>query len=145
EHRRADPLRAGPLGPHRRGSRGRARPRGAEGRARPPPRRPPVGSDVGDPVVAGEGRAPAAPMKRPVLLRPGARAELVAAWGGHEARRAGRGGSMVPCVEAAVAMAARPPEAFQVVHGEVRRVRVRRFPYGVYYVVEDDALVVLAI
>lgn len=84
-------------------------------------------------------------MKRPVLLRPEARAELVEAWAWYEARRAGLGDSMVTCVEAAVAMAARTPEAFQVVHGEVRRVLLRRFPYGVYYVVEDDALVVLAI
>lgn len=84
-------------------------------------------------------------MKRPVLLRPEARGELVEAWAWYEARRTGLGDSMVICVEAAVAMAARTPAAFQVVHGEVRRVLVRRFPYGVYFVVEDDAVVVLAI
>ncbi|MEZ4449873.1 MAG: type II toxin-antitoxin system RelE/ParE family toxin [Nannocystaceae bacterium] len=84
-------------------------------------------------------------MKRSVLLRPEARAELVEAWAWYEARRAGLGDSMVTCVEAAVSMAARIPESFQVVHGEVRRALVRRFPYGVYFVVDGDALVVLAI
>jgi len=31
------------------------------------------------------------------------------------------------------------------VHGEVRRALVRRFPYGVFYVVEGQALLVLAV
>ena len=37
------------------------------------------------------------------------------------------------------------PRAYQVVEPDVRRVRVNVFPYLVYYTVEDDAVVVLAV
>lgn len=84
-------------------------------------------------------------MRRPVLLRPEAQAELIEAWAWYEAQRPGLGDSMVTCVEAAIATAARAPNAFPAVVGEVRRALTRRFPYGVFYVVEDASLVVLAI
>jgi plasmid stabilization system protein ParE len=81
----------------------------------------------------------------PVLFRPEASTELTEAWDWYEARRAGLGGEFVTCVEAAVAGAARTPEVNPRVHGEVRRALVRRFPYGVFYLVEGQALLVLAV
>jgi toxin ParE1/3/4 len=81
----------------------------------------------------------------PVLFRPDAETELTEAWGWYEARREGLGDEFVTCTEAAIARAARVPDGNPRVHGEVRRALVRRFPYGVFYLVEDEALLVLAV
>jgi len=37
------------------------------------------------------------------------------------------------------------PRAYQVIEGEVRRALLRRFPFSVYYIVESDVVVVLAV
>ncbi|HRI08595.1 MAG TPA: type II toxin-antitoxin system RelE/ParE family toxin [Nannocystaceae bacterium] len=84
-------------------------------------------------------------MKRPVLLRPEAEAELVEAWAWYEAQRAGLGEEFVACFEAVISIAARAPNAFPASVGEVRRALVRRFPYGVFYTLDGESLVVLAV
>ncbi len=80
-----------------------------------------------------------------IHFRPEARAELVEAWAWYEEQRPGLGDDLVACVEAAISKAARQPEAYAHVYEGVRRVLVRRFPYGVFYVVEDGELLVLAV
>jgi len=37
------------------------------------------------------------------------------------------------------------PRTYPRVHGEVRRAVARRFPFGVFYVMESDAVVVIAV
>lgn len=37
------------------------------------------------------------------------------------------------------------PELYPRVHGELRRAAVQRFPYGVFYTVESDTIVVHAV
>jgi plasmid stabilization system protein ParE len=81
----------------------------------------------------------------PVLFRPEAATELAEAWDWYESRREGLGAEFGTCIEAAISHAARSPDANPRVHGEVRRALVRRFPYGVFYVVEGQALLVLAV
>lgn len=84
-------------------------------------------------------------MSLSITFRPEARAELVEAWAWYEEQRPGLGDELAACVEAAIGKAARQPDAYAVVHEGVRRVLVRRFPYGVFYVVEAGELLVLAI
>lgn len=84
-------------------------------------------------------------MSLPINFRPEARAELVEAWAWYEEQRPGLGDELAACVEAAIGKAARQPDAHAEVHEGVRRVLVRRFPYGVFYVVEGGELLVLAV
>lgn len=84
-------------------------------------------------------------MSLPIAFRPDARAELVEAWAWYEEQRPGLGDELAACVEAAISKAARQPDAYAEVHEGVRRVLVRRFPYGVFYVVEAGVLLVLAV
>jgi toxin ParE1/3/4 len=81
----------------------------------------------------------------PVAFRPEARAELIDAWAWYEEQRPGLGEELEACVEAAIGAAARSPARHQRVYAEVRRVLVKRFPFGVYYIVEDGVLLVLAV
>jgi plasmid stabilization system protein ParE len=48
-------------------------------------------------------------------------------------------------VDASFTVLERFPEMFARVHGDVRRVIVSRFPYAVFYQVEADRIVVLAV
>ena len=80
-----------------------------------------------------------------VVLRPVAEDEVRDAYDWYEQRRAGLGGEFLACVEDALDRIARMPEAPASVHRDVRRVLLRRFPHGVFYVVEGDTVVVLAV
>ena len=84
-------------------------------------------------------------MSLQVLLRPDAEADLIEARDWYEAKQEGLGDEFLTCVEAAIARAARVPDENPRAHGEVRRVLIRRFPYGVFYLVEGGALLVLAV
>lgn len=79
-----------------------------------------------------------------VIFRREAEAELAEAIDWYEARRGGLGGQFLLAVDAAVARIARDPEAYPIVHRDVRRVLLRRFPYALYYVVTPDRVTVLA-
>jgi toxin ParE1/3/4 len=45
---------------------------------------------------------------------------------------------------AALALIERNPTQFAVVLDDIRRVQLLRFPYAVYYVIDDDRVVVIA-
>ncbi len=84
-------------------------------------------------------------MSLPVAFRPEARAELIDAWTWYEEQRPGLGDELEACVEATIGAAARSPAGYQRVYAEVRRALVKRFPYGVYFIVEGEVLLVLAV
>lgn len=69
--------------------------------------------------------------------------EDAAEW--YEGRRAGLGGEFLRAVRAALAGIAREPLRFPTARGEVRRARVRRFPYIVFFVPEQERVVVHAV
>lgn len=84
-------------------------------------------------------------MKRTVVLRPEARAELRDARRWYEERVEGLGLRFSQALEAALHMIAGHPEAFRKVYGEIRQCVLPRFPYSVLCRLSDDAVVVVAI
>lgn len=80
-----------------------------------------------------------------LFVRDEAAADIEAAAEWYNDRRAGLGGEFVRAVRAALAGVARHPQQFPVAAGEVRRARVRRFPYVVFFVPEAEQVVVLAV
>jgi len=80
-----------------------------------------------------------------LTLRPRAEADLAEAFRWYEARLPGLGDAFVQSVDACFARIQRHPEAHPEVHPRVRRAPLRRFPYGVFYVVRDDRIDVLAV
>jgi plasmid stabilization system protein ParE len=63
----------------------------------------------------------------------------------YEEQRTGLGADFVSCVEEGLAKIRTAPEAYPIVHKKVRRLLIKRFPYGVFYVVEQTRLIVLAV
>lgn len=84
-------------------------------------------------------------MTRPVQLRWEAERDLDAAYTWYDQQRFGLGEEFLLAVDAAMARISRWPETPPVVHGEIRRALLRRFPYGVFYTVEEQRIVILAI
>lgn len=63
----------------------------------------------------------------------------------YESQKIGLGSEFVEEIERALLAACEAPQRFSVVLQDVRRVRVRRFPYFVYFRVRDNRLIVLSV
>ncbi|HEX8073314.1 MAG TPA: type II toxin-antitoxin system RelE/ParE family toxin [Pyrinomonadaceae bacterium] len=79
-----------------------------------------------------------------VIIRPEAAAEVEEAFRWHEERSEGLGLEFLRAADACVAAVQRNPAAYPVMHGPARRALLRKFPYAIFYLVEDDAIIVLA-
>lgn len=71
--------------------------------------------------------------------------DLQAAFDWYESERSGLGDEFLLAVEAAFAAVARRPESFAMVESDIRRASLRRFPYGVFYLIHGDSIIVVAV
>ena len=79
------------------------------------------------------------------FFRKAARLEYDEAASWYESQRSGLGAEFVTEIEHALQQACEMPQRFPRMLEEVRCVRVRRFPYSIFFKVRDDKLVVLAV
>jgi len=84
-------------------------------------------------------------MIREVIIRPEAEAELSDAFGWYEERVQGLGAEFLISVDATIHAIVRNPRQFAEVHKEIRRALLRRFPYAVFFLVDDSQIIVLAV
>lgn len=84
-------------------------------------------------------------MSAAVYVRPEARDDIEQASTWYERQRPGLGDNFLEQVLDALDRIAENPETYPVVHRQTRRAVLRRFPFGVFYRVEVDAIVVIAI
>jgi toxin ParE1/3/4 len=84
-------------------------------------------------------------MTLPAAFRRAARRDVEDAALWYEERRVGLGTQFRDEVEAAVRLAAEQPLRFPRKHKQVRAVRIRRFPYSVFFIPEPSRIVVLAV
>lgn len=80
----------------------------------------------------------------PLLLRKEAAADLVEAVEWYDARRGGLGQDYLRAVRAVLTAIEESPERFPIVRGNIRRAPLRRFPYAIFYTMEEDQTVVIA-
>lgn len=84
-------------------------------------------------------------MSLPIVLRPDAEDDLRSALEWYEGQRAGLGDDFTTAVDQFFARIQAFPELYATVHANVRRGKLKRFPYVVYYRVHPDRLEVIAI
>ncbi len=84
-------------------------------------------------------------MKRTLIVRPEAELDMREAYAWYEKQIPGLGSSFLLNVDAALRSVQRMPLQYQTIHREVRRCLMRRFPYGIFYMVEDRRIVVMAV
>jgi plasmid stabilization system protein ParE len=84
-------------------------------------------------------------MSLPLILTQEAEEDIAEAKAWYNRQRQGLGDEFVLCVEEALERISRLPKAAAVVFQDLRRLVVRRFPYGVFFRVEEDYIAVLAV
>lgn len=84
-------------------------------------------------------------MSLPVVLRPEAQVEFDEAFDWYEQQRPGLGKDFAAYVQAVLDRIGATPQLYPQVFQEVRRVVMRRFPYSIFYKVEPQQVVALAI
>ena len=84
-------------------------------------------------------------MSLPVVFRRIAKREFDDAISWYQDRREGLGREFSVAVEQQLGRISLSPNQFACVKGDVRRAVLLRFPYSIYFIVEDDRIVVLAI
>ena len=80
-----------------------------------------------------------------VRFRPEARAEAAETREWYETRRSGLGAIFTEDLARTIRAVAENPLRFSLVHHETRRAILDRFPYAVYFRVDGDEVVVLAV
>ena len=84
-------------------------------------------------------------MSRPVIVNPEAEADLADAKAYYDRQRSGLGDDFLERVGEVLNSLGETPERHAKVFQELRRSLVRRFPYAVFYRVDDDQVTVVAV
>jgi plasmid stabilization system protein ParE len=84
-------------------------------------------------------------MTHKLILRPEAENELQDGFGWYELQVPGLGSQFLIAVDATINSIRRHPLQYPIVHKNIRRALIRRFPFQVLYVYDNDAIVVIAI
>ncbi len=80
-----------------------------------------------------------------IVFKPEVYDNLKAAYDWYESQRAGLGEDFILTLEESYAKITRSPKQYQQVYKSVRRKLVRRFPYGIFFLIRKDTIIVLAI
>jgi toxin ParE1/3/4 len=94
---------------------------------------------------SGAGTNPEQTMSRRLIIRPEAAAEMKGAFDWYEERVPGLGAEFLLCVDAVLSSIVRNPMQFPCVHRTARRAITRRFPYAIFFVEDDERVVVLSV
>jgi toxin ParE1/3/4 len=84
-------------------------------------------------------------MSAELVIRPEAEADALAAFRWYNEQVPGLGQEFLAEIDRALATIQANPEVSRKLHRAFRRVLTRRFPYGVFYVVHAERIVVVAI
>lgn len=82
---------------------------------------------------------------RPVRVDPRAAGDLARATVWYDAQQPNLGTEFLVQVDDAIYRAVSAPFSYSPFRRHTRRVLLRRFPYAIYYVVEDEVILVLAV
>jgi plasmid stabilization system protein ParE len=80
-----------------------------------------------------------------LFVRRAAQADLADAFRWYESRSAGLGTEFLREVRVAFAAIERAPEQYAIAVDDIRKLRLRRFPYLIYYVVLRHGISVIAV
>lgn len=80
-----------------------------------------------------------------LITRPEAEVDIEASALWYEGRRSGLGFRFLDELNEVLSRVVEGPHQFPVIDKGVRRALLRRFPYGIYFMAEQDCVVVLAV
>ena len=80
-----------------------------------------------------------------LIIRPEAEEELDEAFTWYESHVPGLGSEFILCIDAVLNAVLRNPLQFPHVHRNIRRALPRRFPYEIFFILDKQRIVVLAV
>ena len=84
-------------------------------------------------------------MSLPISFHRAATAEFIEASAWYEDRQLGLAAKFMVEIERCVSLASEHPFQYAIVHKDIRCIVANRFPYSVYFRVEESRIVVLAV
>ena|ERR1700681_4280615 len=84
-------------------------------------------------------------MSLPLVINPEAERDLDEAKTWYNGQRAGLGDDFLECVDEALDQIRQWPKLSRKVFRDLRRKLVRRFPYGIFFRIDDDQITVVAV
>ena len=63
----------------------------------------------------------------------------------YETCRQGLGQDFILCIEASLNKITKNPNRYPVVHKNIHRILVKRFPFGIFFVLKENTIAVLAV
>lgn len=84
-------------------------------------------------------------MNHPLILRPEVEEDLLNAYQWYDERVPDLGLRFLESVERTLTQIEHTPQGFAEVHEGVRRALIRTFPYGIYFSIEEEKTIVLAV
>ena len=78
-------------------------------------------------------------------VRHAAETDLRDAYGYYEECRPGLGQDFILCIEASLEKITKHPHQFPVTHKTIHRALVKRFPFGIFFTIKENTIVVLAV
>jgi len=80
-----------------------------------------------------------------LLIRPEARADLLDAFHWYQKQKEGLGYDFKSCVDDVLSNILLSPTFYKLVHLQIRRVFLRKFPFGIFYTLDKNKIVILAV
>ena len=79
-----------------------------------------------------------------LIIRPEAELDLEDAFIWYESQETGLGSEFVRAIDNCISTIGRNPLAYRLIYQQTRRALVRRFPYCLFYIVEQDTIFIIA-
>jgi len=80
-----------------------------------------------------------------IIVRSEAESDIRLAFNWYEDRARGLGIEFLRSIDAAISSISRLPKSHSEIYKHVRRALVRRFPFGVFYIITDKSIIILAV
>jgi plasmid stabilization system protein ParE len=78
-------------------------------------------------------------------IRKEAEADIAEAYQYYESCRENLGSDFILCIEESISRIKKNPRQYKIIYKNVHRALVRRFPYGIYYILKDDRIIILGV
>ena len=80
-----------------------------------------------------------------IIIRPEAESDIKDAYEWYEAQRKGLGENFLLCIEEALSRLSLNPAIYSIVYKKIRRVLIHRFPFGIFFIEDEERITVLAV
>lgn len=79
-----------------------------------------------------------------LLIRPEAKADLLDTFHWYQSQKPGLGFDFKSCIDVALSQILVNPTLYKIVHLSIRRAIIKKFPFGIFYIIDNNKVIVLA-